>query len=179
MKNIPLNICGRLINSGNLILVTAAFKDKLNIATIAWHMPLSKDPAMLGIGVAKKHCTSELIKKSEEFIINIPSMDILEQVLVCGRLSGHDVDKFEITRFTARIAEKLTKTPKIGECLGWLDCYLRDIKEVGDHYLFIGEVISAVTKDDVFDEVWNLEKAKLIYHLGGNNFFTPEKSIKV
>ena len=169
-KEVPLAKANRLINSGQVILVTSSYKDKANIITLAWNIPLSHKPPLLGISVAKTHLSNELITKSEEFIVNIPPVELLKQVIYCGTHSGRDVDKFRETGLTPKKANRLIKTPLIEECIGNLECYLRDVKEVGDHNLFIGEVIYAEAEEDLFDEIWKIDKVKLIYHLGGKFF---------
>lgn len=170
-KEIILSWANRLINSGNVVLVTSSYKDKQNILTVAWHTPLSHKPPLVGLALSKKHLSSELIKKGEEFIINIPSRRLFQQVLYCGSVSGREKDKFKEACLTAQKAKRLTRTVKILECIGYLECYLRDIKEIGDHFFFIGEVIYAEVEDYLFEETWK-EEAELIYHLGGKNFGT-------
>jgi len=160
----------RLLSSGNVILVTSAYKDKTNIVTLAWKTPLSHNPPLIGICVAKTHFSSELIQGSEEFIINLPELKLLDKVVFCGKTSGRDTDKFKETNLTPQKAKRITKTPFIAECGGHLEIRLRDIREFGDHKLFVGEIIYAQAEEDLFDQTWDVDKAKLIYHLGGKYF---------
>ncbi len=174
---IPKEKANRLINSGQVILVTSAYKDKANIITLAWNSPLSHKPPLLGISVAKSHLTSEFIQKSQEFIVNVPDLELLESVIFCGKHSGREVDKFKETKLTPQKANRLIKTPLIQECVGHLECALRDIREVGDHFLFIAEVIFASAEEQFFKETWQPDKVKLIFHLGGTSFTTWDKKI--
>jgi flavin reductase (DIM6/NTAB) family NADH-FMN oxidoreductase RutF len=176
---IPKSKASRLTNAGEVILVSSCYKDKNNIITLAWHMPISRDPLLLGIAIAKGHFSYELIKKSEEFIINIPSLDLLKQVIYCGSIHGDKVDKFKEAGLTAQKANRLVKAPQIKECIGHIECYLRDIKDIGDHGLFIGEAIYASAEQGLFDEAWQLDKAKLIFHLGGTIFSTNTEKINI
>lgn len=169
----------RLINPGGVILVSSCYKDKKNIITLAWHMPISKDPPLLGIAIAKSHFSYELIKKSEEFIINIPSLDLLKHAIFCGSISGDKIDKFTKANLTPEKAMRLINTPRIRECIGHIECYLRYIKDVGDHGLFIGEAIYSSVKEGLFDEVWNIDKARLLFHLGGKYFTSSGELITV
>ncbi|MFC1703393.1 flavin reductase family protein [Candidatus Omnitrophota bacterium] len=178
-KEVPLSQSLRLINSGNVILVTSSHEDKANIVTLAWSTPVSRTPALAGISVAGKHLSNELIKKSKEFIINIPSFDLLEQVVYCGSHSGRQVDKFSATELSSGKANCLDKTPLINECIGHLECRVRDIYETGDHTLFIAEVMHACAKEGFFKDIWDITKAKLIYHLGGKFFASPEKMTEI
>jgi flavin reductase (DIM6/NTAB) family NADH-FMN oxidoreductase RutF len=162
----------RLINSGMTVLITTAYKDKVNITTCAWHMPISRKPASLGIALAKTYFSSELIKNSKEFIINIPDWALLDKVIFCGSFSGRNVDKFKETKLTPGKPKFLVKTPKIKECFGSIECILLDIKEIGDHYLFFGEVVYAEARANYFvNDFWDTNKVKFIHHLGSNFFF--------
>ena len=176
---IPLNKSHRLINSGEVILVTSCYKDKKNIVTLAWHMPMSSNPAIWGICVAKKHLTSELIEKSKEFAVNVPALDLLTPVIYCGSHSGREVDKFPGSNLSEEKANCLTRTPLIKECDGHIECRVRDIKEVGDHNLFIAETVSASALEETFEDVWKIDKSQLIYHLGGKYFTSPKNTVKI
>jgi len=179
-REIEISKANRLINSGNVILVTSRYKEKTNIVTVAWHTPISSKPPAVGIAIAKKHFSAELIKKSGEFVINIPDWELINQVIFCGSHSGRDVDKFKETKLTQVEAREPIKVPKIGECIGSIGCTLIDWKEVGDHYLFIGEVLFAEAEEDIFkDYIWDTSKVRLIYHLGGDCFMKSSASVTV
>jgi flavin reductase (DIM6/NTAB) family NADH-FMN oxidoreductase RutF len=175
---IPRERATRLLSSGNVILVTCAYKDKTNIITLAWKTPLAHKPPLVGISVAKSHFSCELIEKSEEFIINVPTLSLLDKVVFCGKVSGRDVDKFKETKLTPLKANRLIKTPLISECIGNLEVTLRDVREFGDHKFFVGEVIYAQAEENLFDQTWNVDKARLIYHLGGSFFTASDKMIE-
>ena len=176
---IPKERATRLISSGNVILLSCAYKDKANIITLAWKTPLSHKPPLVGVSIAKTHFSCELVEKSEEFIINIPALSLLKKVVFCGKVSGRDVDKFKEAKLTPLKANRLTKTPLISECIGNLEVALRDIREFGDHKLFVGEIIYAQAEEVLFDQAWNVDKARLIYHLGDNHFTSSEKMVEV
>ncbi|HOX54616.1 MAG: flavin reductase family protein [Candidatus Omnitrophica bacterium] len=178
-KEISLAKANRLINSGALIMVTSCYKDKQNIITLAWNSPLSHNPPLLGISIAKTHLSSELIKKSKEFVVNVPSLDLLDKIVFCGTHHGHDIDKFKEAKLTAVKANRLVNTPLIKECIGHLECLLRDVKEAGDHILFIGEVISASVEESLFNDTWLVDKVKLAFHLGGSDFTSSNELVRV
>lgn len=169
----------RLINCGPVILVSSSYKDKTNITTCAWSMPLSHEPCLLAVALAKKHFSSELIKKSSQFIVNIPDWKLLDKVMFCGKVSGRDIDKFKEAKLTPEAAHSLAKTPKIAECIAAIECSLFDIKETGDHYLFFGEVVYAEAENSLFvNDFWDTNKVELIFHLGSKFFFKPSPYIE-
>jgi flavin reductase (DIM6/NTAB) family NADH-FMN oxidoreductase RutF len=168
----------RLLSSGNVILVTSAYKDRANIITLAWKTPLSHRPPLVGISIAKTHFSCELIEKSEEFIINVPDINLLDKVVFCGKVSGRDMDKFKETKLTPLKANRLVKTPLISECIGDLEVTLRDIREFGDHRFFVGQIIYAQAEENLFTQTWDVNRVKLIYHLGGSSFTSSDKMME-
>ncbi|MGB9742380.1 MAG: flavin reductase family protein [candidate division WOR-3 bacterium] len=171
---IPLSQANRLINSGNVVMVSCTWQDKSSIITIAWHCPVSFQPPALAIAVGRSRFSCELIEKSGEFVVNIPDWQLLPAMLFCGTHSGRDVDKFAGAGLTRVPAQQLLKTPKIRECIGAIECRVVDRVEVGDHIMFFGEVLYAEAERGLFDNgQWDPERAQLIYHLGGNRFMKP------
>jgi len=170
MNKVDLNRSTRLISSGQVVLVTCAYKERRNIITLAWCMPLSHKPPLAGISIAKTHFSNELIRNSREFAINVPDFSLLDKVVYCGTHSGREVDKFKETRLTPDKANRIAEPPLIAECVGHLECKVEDIKEAGDHTLFIGRIVYAQAKEHLFKDTWLVNKTKLIFHLGGNRF---------
>jgi len=171
----------RLINCGEVVVISCGYKDKSNLTTCAWCIPISKNPPIIAISLAEKHFSAELIKKSEEFIINICDWSLLDKVVKCGSLSGWNVeDKFKEVGLKKERAYYLTKAFRIKEAIAHLECYLRDYKKVGDHYLFLGEVIYAEAESDFFENnFWNTKKVNLIFHLGSKYFFKSSPFIEI
>lgn len=168
---VPLEKANRIINSGQVILVSCAYEKRATIVTLAWNMPLSHKPPLMAISLAKKRFSYELIKKSGEFIVNVPSIELFDEVIYCGTHSGRDVDKFKEMNLTAEKPKVLKSAPLIKECIGHLECCLHDEKEAGDHIVVIGSIVRACADKRFFDEKWDVGKVKLIYHLG-DRFFT-------
>lgn len=175
-REVVLDVANRLINSGNLVLITSADGDKKNICPVAWHMPISKYPFYIGIAVAKEHYTSELIMVSEEFTINVPTWDILDKVKLSASKSGKEVDKFELAGLTPESPMKLSEAPRIKECVAAIECELYQTVELGDHNMFIGQAVWVEVEEELFtDNCWDTSKVKLIYHLGGKYFCKPQE----
>jgi flavin reductase (DIM6/NTAB) family NADH-FMN oxidoreductase RutF len=165
----------RLINCGQLILVSCADEHRMTITTCAWHMPISRAPAIVGIALAKKHYSSELILKSKEFIINVPQWELLNKVVFCGKVSGRNCEKFKEVSFTPTTARSLRHCKAVGECMGFIECQLQDAQAIGDHYLFSGIVTCAYADDSYFHgDMWDLSRCQLIMHCGGNVFFRSQ-----
>jgi flavin reductase (DIM6/NTAB) family NADH-FMN oxidoreductase RutF len=170
---VPISKAYRLINYGPVVLVTSAHKDRQNVMTVAWTSPLSAKPMLVGVSIASSHLSCEIIRKSEEFVINIPTFELKAKVEGCGSVSGREVDKFKEFGLTPEPASKV-RPPLIKECAAHLECSVVKAVETGDHTTFVGEVEAAsaqegfLTKDGVVD----ISKFKTLHHLGGEYFAT-------
>jgi len=179
-KEVSKDQASRLINPGMIIGVTVGNLDKATITPCAWHLPVSKNPSLLAVALAKKHFSSELIKISKEFIVNIPQWSLLDKLIACGRCSGRDIDKFAKIQLTRALAVKLKQTPAIAECVGHIECELFEAKEIGDHLLFVGNIIYAEVESEYFKEgFWDTNGVELIFHLGAKYFFKSSPYIEV
>ncbi|MDH5419058.1 MAG: flavin reductase family protein [Candidatus Bathyarchaeota archaeon] len=169
---VPLSSSYRLLHPRLTVLVSCVDKaGKANVITLAWSMPVSINPPIVAISIAPKRYSHQLIEETKEFVINIPTMDIVQETLFCGRRSGRSYDKFKETRLTT-LPAKLVKPPIIKECVAHLECKLEEQITVGDHTLFIGRVLTAYTNKGIFDEKFDVKQVKTVYHMGGDDFVT-------
>lgn len=173
-KEIPVNRASRLINHGPTVLITSAWKDKINVMTAAWQMPVSFKPLLVAVAIGRTRFTHGLIEKSGEFVIAVPQFGILEKVWCCGTHSGRDTDKFSLCGLTP-LAGRKVKAPLIEECIGNIECRVSDRHTAGDHTIFVGEVVAASVQEGAFDEHLqvDLETARTVHHLGGRLFCCP------
>jgi flavin reductase (DIM6/NTAB) family NADH-FMN oxidoreductase RutF len=162
----------RLVHPMHTVLVSCIGKtEKPNIITLAWAMPTSINPPLVAISIAPRRHSHHLIEETKEFVVNIPTMEILKETLFCGRKSGKDNDKFKETGLTPLPAKKV-KPPIIKECVAHLECKLHSQFTTGDHTIFVGEIIEAYADKETFTDEYDLKKAKMVFHLGGNDFAT-------
>jgi flavin reductase (DIM6/NTAB) family NADH-FMN oxidoreductase RutF len=78
---------------------------------------------------------------TDEFVINLPTRELLEQVWAVGTRSGRNVDKFQATGLTP-IPAVVVKPLRIAECPTHVECRIVDRVDTGDHTIFIGEVVA-------------------------------------
>jgi flavin reductase (DIM6/NTAB) family NADH-FMN oxidoreductase RutF len=167
-----------LLHPKTTVIVTCCTPDgKPNAITIAWLTPLSLRPPLVAISVSPKRYSHNLISKTGEFVINVPTMDMLRQVWICGVKSGKEVDKIKECGFTSEPSLKV-RPPSIKECVANLECKVVNKLTVGDHTLFIGEVVAARVAKDVFDGVFDVLKVKHVLHVGYNKFTTTADEVK-
>jgi len=134
-------------------------KEKANIITLAWVGIVCSDPPMLSLAIRPSRYSYGLIKASQEFVVNIPSLDIIKETDYCGVVSGRDIDKFEKTGLTKTPASKV-KVPLIKECPVNIECKLKQIISLGVHDMFLGEIVAVHYEDEILDEKGNVDYAK-------------------
>jgi flavin reductase (DIM6/NTAB) family NADH-FMN oxidoreductase RutF len=148
-----------------------------NIITIAWATPLSFNPPLVGILVAHQRYSHELISSAREFVINIPTVEILDKANKCGRVSGRRHDKFSEIGLTAKPA-KIVKTPIVEECVAHLECKVVDQLKTGDHTLFIGKVVAAYANKGTFDgQFMDIERVRNFYQVSSISYATLNKEL--
>ncbi|OPX60689.1 MAG: Flavin reductase like domain protein [Methanomassiliicoccales archaeon PtaB.Bin134] len=122
-------------------------KGERNVLTVALVHMFSFNPPVLGIGISPARHSYELLETSEDFSINIPGKDLVEEVLYCGQHSGREVDKFEDCGFEPLPSKKI-RSPVIADCVVNLECVKRQRVDAGDHVWYLGEVVHAEMAKD-------------------------------
>ena len=170
-NDIPIEFANRIINAGPVILLTASHNGATTVSTIAWHMPASKSPMLFAVSISNSGYSLELLAGSKAFCLNLPDYSLVDKVRYCGVHSGRDVDKFMMAGLTP-VNCRAVPTFYVEECIAHAECSVEEIHQAGDHKLIIGKVLDAYCDEFVFDKnnVIDLNRIKLIHHLGGVHF---------
>ena len=147
----------RLLNPGPVSIVTASWRGTANAAPVAWTVPLSMSPPMVGIVLHPVRHTADMIRFSEEFALNIPGPELLRETAFFGNSSGSDENKVEGSKLDTFTALRVD-APLLDGCLAWIECGLRDVIPTGDHILFVGEVVAVQALEEAYAERWLLEE---------------------
>ena len=139
-RNCPVDDIRRFIEPGPIVLVSSAWKGKTNIMTMGWHLVMSEDPSLVGCFVWDRNHSFEMIRKSRECVINVPSVDLAATVVRIGNTSGRDLDKFARFGLTPARAKKV-KAPLVDECHANFECRLVDSSLITRYSLFVFEVV--------------------------------------
>jgi len=111
-----------------------------------------KEPAIIGIALRKATYTHSLIIKSAQFTVNLPTAAILDKVDLVGTCTGRNgLDKFAEYGLTP-VKSSVIDAPIIEECPVNLECRMLNVSEVGDHDLFLGEVVAMHVDSDKLGE---------------------------
>jgi flavin reductase (DIM6/NTAB) family NADH-FMN oxidoreductase RutF len=152
----------RYLEPGPIVLVTSAWKGETNIMTMGWHMMMGFSPALIGCYIWDQNHSFELIRKSKQCVINLPTTNLLETTIGIGNCSGVDVDKFGRFGLTP-VQGKKVEAPMIAECYANFECRLHDGSRINRLSLFVWEIVKA--------HVATSPKLPLTFHYRGEGKF--------
>lgn len=170
-KNFPLSKVYSLLESGPVVLLSSAWKGRLNVMTMSWHTMIDFNPPLVGCVISDHNHSFNMVKASKECVINIPTVKIARQAVACGNVSGAAADKFKEFGLTP-VKGSLVKAPLIKECYASLECRLCDARMAGKYNLFIFKVLKAWADASV-------RNPATFHHRGGESFMVAGKTIKL
>lgn len=161
----------RLLIGAPVAIVTCRWHGVDNATPVAWHMPLSNDPPLVGVALHPSRHSYDIIRNSEQFAINIPGRRLINHVQYLGSVSGRDLQKIDVAKLPTFEARKLD-LPLLEGCVGYIECGLEDALRIGDHVLFVGRVEAVYAEEEAFSETWLLEDddMKPLHYLGGEYY---------
>ncbi len=132
----------RFLEPGPIVLVSSAHRGQRNIMTMGWHMMMGFEPALFACYIWRENHSYELVRRSRECVINLPTRDLLDTVVGIGNCSGATVDKFAMFGLTADPAEHV-RAPLIRECYANFECRLHEQRQTDEYNFFLWRVLKA------------------------------------
>lgn len=172
-KSLPLSEVYKLLEPGPVVLLsTAGAKGaRPNVMTLSWHMMMEFEPPLVACLVSANDDSFELLRASGECVINVPTVEIAEQVVACGNSHGRNSDKFKSTGLTPMPASRVG-APLIDECYASLECVVHDEGWVERYNLFVLEVVAAWVAKGRF-------RPRTLHHRGWGEFFVAGPSLRL
>jgi flavin reductase (DIM6/NTAB) family NADH-FMN oxidoreductase RutF len=170
-RSYPLARVYSLLEPGPVVLLTTAGKARPNVMTLSWLTMVEFEPPLVACVVSNRDYSFELLRKSGECAINIPTAELARKVVSVGNHTGRDMDKFQSFGLTQKPAS-LVGAPLIVECYASLECRVYDTRMVATYGLFILEVVKAWVDTAVKDP-------KTLHHRGKGAFMVAGETIKL
>ena len=119
------------------MLTVEAGGDRLGL-TVSGLIGLSLEPPLVGVSVSRQAAMHELLRDAGGFALSLLAGD---QEAVAQHFA-RGVPPFAHWHGIATL-EHIEGAPLIADALGWLRCRTGAAHPVGDHTLFVGEVVAA------------------------------------
>ena len=91
----PVSEIRRYLEAGPVVLVSSKWRDTTNIMTMGWHMVMEFTPSLVACVISNANHSFEMLRQSRECVINVPTTDLVDEVIGIGNCSGAEVDKFK------------------------------------------------------------------------------------
>ena len=170
-RSYPLSKVYGLLEPGPVLLLTTAHKGKSNVMTLSWHTMMEFEPPLLGCIVSNRNFSFAALKATRECVLNIPTLEMADQVVACGNSTGRTLDKFAAFTLTPQPAS-LVAAPRIKECFAQLECRVVDARGVNRYGLFVLEVRKAWVDPTV-------KAPATLHHQGYGAFRVAGESIRL
>ena len=146
----------------NVGLITTEGPNGANIMAAEWTYYVSWSPALIAVhlgGGKTAKATSENIMATREFGVSIAASDQHVISSIAGGSSGRDVGKISVLKEMGAqfYPSKQIKPLLLKGAATNIECRLIEAKELGDHTMFIGEMVSIET---------DMAKEPLLYSFG-------------
>jgi len=162
----------------NVGLITSHGPNGQNIMAAEWTYYVSWSPALMAVhigGGREGKATAENISATKEFGISIAASGQNVVASIAGAASGRDLDKIAVLRdmgFELYNAKHIKALMVKGAATS-IECRLVEVKELGDHTMFIGEVLDISTDEGKMPLIYQFGK----YHLLGEQIHKPGQDV--
>ena len=133
-------------------------------------------------GISKD--TLNNIRATEQFVVNIVSEDIADQMVACSTDYEPEVDEFKISSLTAFPSQKVSP-PRVGESKVSFECKLNQIVKIGGDgpgsgFVVIGTIVLFHINDEVYsDGRILLDELRPLGRLAGNWYTRITDTLKI
>lgn len=146
------------------LLVTRSKDGRLNFLTAMWFTPVGFEPSRMIVAVSKSTLTHERLCETGEFVMSAPTREMMDIVVMAGRISGRDADKWEATGLTP-VRPAHISVPLIGEAIGNVEYRVQKVMPFDDETdLFVGEALAAYMRKGCMEgELYKDDSDPLLY----------------
>jgi flavin reductase (DIM6/NTAB) family NADH-FMN oxidoreductase RutF len=159
-----------------IALVTSMDEEgRLNAAPFSAYNYLCTDPPIIGIGVTNRSKeiyqpkdTARNIRRTGEFVVNIVTEDIAQQMNICATEFPAEMNELELAGFTTAPSE-MVKVPRIAEAHAAMECVEFTTMEIGRSRIILGRVVAIYVEDRFIDPAGPYVKADELHSIGRMN----------
>lgn len=144
-----------------LYVVGSRSGERRNAMTLNWAMQVSMEPKHLAISVVKSAFTHELIIEGGHF--SVCSIAREDRALVRKFVKPVSVEEEGRLLNGVPFTEGVTGAPVLAAAVATVECRLVQTVDVGDHSLFVGEIVAARFLRDEATPVLRMEDTRMNY----------------
>lgn len=170
------NLLIGLVAPRPIALVTSMNKKgQLNAAPYSSYNYLATDPPMVGMGVTDRpggefvpKDTARNIRRGGEFVVNVVTEDLLQQMNICATDFPPEINELEMAGLETA-ESSLVKVPRIKQAHAALECVEHMTIEVGRSRIVLGRVVAMYVEDEFVDPKGPYIRARELHAVGRMN----------
>jgi len=151
-----------------------------NEISVVWTFVLEGEPPQIGISVADYHIAGDLIKLHKEFVLNVPTAEIVTAFDTVDMNSGKTGDKYALSGLTQGKAVAVN-APTVMEAPIQVECRIFNTIAAPPHRtVFFADVLATTVLEGVCDENGRLIVANVPFFgmtAGSGEFYTMGKRV--
>ena len=148
--------------SGLYVVGSTDRGERRNGMTLNWATQVSFDPKLIGVGVEHGALTHELITAGGVFSLCL--VDREDRAIVRKFTKPVEVDLAAHTlNGFPYLDGPVTGAPVLAQSVAYLECEVRQAVEVGNHTLFLGEIVNAAVLKAEETPVLRMEDTRMNY----------------
>ena len=167
LKRVDVSTGEKLLYPSKPTVVSAEYGGRIGGMLASWWTQLSFKPFYIGVAIGHERYTYKLVDGSGKFGLNFIGYEYVDKAPYLGDVSERFFEnKLEKGGFKI-IRGEVLNVPLLGDAYLALELKLVDKVSVGDHDLFIGEVMS-IYAAEIYDEnyTWLLDKINPLFYMG-------------
>lgn len=143
------------------LIVCQNSKGKINLCPIGFFTLVAWEPKVWAIGLDKTHYSTKVISETNEFVLCLPSIDQVKDVLYMGSVHGWNTDKTNNIAIKFK-KSKLVKPPLVDDAIANFECKVIKKLKIKDHLVFFGEIVKSYESDKNWqDKIYNWDDKNL------------------
>jgi len=123
---------------------------------------VTSEPPFIAVSCHKNNASAEIIRQAGSFSVSVLRKDASPKLIGdFGFKSGRDIDKHS----DLQVIRSKTGAPVVlNDSLDWFDCQVREVNDLGSHWLIIGEVMESelISDDEPMTYAWYRGKYKIL-----------------
>jgi flavin reductase (DIM6/NTAB) family NADH-FMN oxidoreductase RutF len=170
------NLMIGLIAPRPIALVTSRNEDGgLNAAPFSAYNYLCTDPPIVGLGVMDRpggdfvpKDTARNIRRTGEFVINVVTEDLLQQMNICATDFPADVSEIDMAGLSTTPSLHIS-VPRIAEAHAAFECVEFTTMEIGRSRIILGKIVAIYIEDKFVDPAGPYVLAEELHAIGRMN----------
>ena len=180
-RRLTLDEAGPMIPPVPAVLLSVnGAKEGEDEISVVWTFVLNGKPPQVGVSVDDSHVALGFLKQHKQFVLNVPTADMVKQFDTVDMNSSKVGDKFKLSGLTRGKAQGID-APTVEESPIQLECRVTNVIRVPPkRTVFIADVVSTRVLEGAVDKSGKLDVNKVPFFgmtAGSGEFFTMGKRI--